>query len=272
VIERFNFYDLYGYLVPGFALLGMLWLPLWWLAGRKIPGAWFAAVVAILLAYIAGHIVARFGQATLRYLVYNATSRRLQQVVPSNLLLSDEDDLLPPESRALLREGVSSYAEQFEGMYTMMRGLAAVSVVAAPYYAGWALADSAIVTAKFVDAVPYGAFLALLAIAVLTLFDRPRVIVLWSLWLVAVLSFPVGLYLGAVCVTSALPPDAISLLWVLSGAAAYFAARFYQGYRYFAGQFATTVYRDFYVLERLGPVQDRSAFASARHASSTSLE
>jgi hypothetical protein len=172
----------------------------------------------------------------------------------------------------LLREGVASYAEQFEGMYTMMRGLAAVSVVAAFYYAGWAMADS-VATPRLVDAAPYAALLALLWIAAVTLFDWPKVMLSSSLWFVAVLSFPVGLYLGAVVATATLSSDAISLLWVLSLAAVYFATRFYQGYRYFAGQFATTVYRDFYVLERLGPVEGRSASASARRAaSSTSLE
>jgi hypothetical protein len=173
--------------------------------------------------------------------------------------------------RALLREDVASYAEQFEGMYTMMRGLAAVSVVGAFYYAGWALADS-VVTPTFVNAAPYAAFIGLLSIATVTLFDWSR---LQSslLWVVAVLSFLVGLYLGAVVATAALPYDAISLLWVLSAAAVYSAIRFYQGYRYFAVQFATTVYRDFYVLERLGPVQGvQRASARARQQTSTPLE
>ena len=286
MIERFNFYDLYGYVVPGLALLGMLWLPLWWLAGRKVPGAWFAAVVALVLAYIAGHVVARFGQATLRYFVFDAQSRRFRSVQPSNLLLSAEDVLLPPESRlpptvksaliaamqrrfgidnvptgfflfrrALLRERVGSYAEQFEGIYTMMRGLAAVSVVAMFYYAGWAMADL-LVSPRFVDSAPYAAVVALAAIAAATLFDWSMVLT-WSLGIVAVLSFPIGLYLGAVLATAALSSDAIHLLWILAAAAFYLATRFYQGYRYFAVQFATTVYRDFYVLERLGPVQDR---------------
>lgn len=38
MIERFNFYDIYGYLLPGATLVGLLWLPF-----GIITGTWPAA-------------------------------------------------------------------------------------------------------------------------------------------------------------------------------------------------------------------------------------
>jgi hypothetical protein len=271
VIERFNFYDLYGYALPGLALLGMLWLPLWWLAQKDIPGAWWSAAVALLLAYFVGHIIARLGQSGLPY----AAARRQ----PSDELLDAGDPRLPNEMkmqlatdietrfnlpvnvadptrrrralqtafflcrRALLREDAASYAEQFEGLYSMHRGLAAVSILSCGYYLGWAMTDL-LVTANFVTAAEYGAVPILLIVALMS--ERP-----WSLSLFTAGSFAVGLYLGATLVTSALSWQAFLLLAVLAATSFFLAVRFYLGYRYFAEQFAITVYRDFFVLERM---------------------
>jgi hypothetical protein len=125
----------------------------------------------------------------------------------------------------------------------MLRGLAAVSTLSFSYFLGWATTDL-LVRAEFVTAAEYAVLPVLLLITVLS--DRQ-----WLLSLLTALLFPVGLYLGATLVTTALSREAMLLLLVLSLAALFLAVRFYQGYRYFAEQFAITVYRDFFVLERM---------------------
>lgn len=63
MIERFNFYDVYGYLLPGLVLTALLGLP-FWIAGRLTPPAQFAsAALAIVIGYVLGHFVQRFGES-----------------------------------------------------------------------------------------------------------------------------------------------------------------------------------------------------------------
>jgi hypothetical protein len=57
VIKQFNFYDIYGYMLPGILLLGLFWLPVGMLTrswpAQDLSNALFLAV----LSYILGHIV-----------------------------------------------------------------------------------------------------------------------------------------------------------------------------------------------------------------------
>jgi len=54
LIEKFNFYDIYGYLLPGAVALLLFWLPIG-LAQHKLPsGDWTSALLAAVLAYITG--------------------------------------------------------------------------------------------------------------------------------------------------------------------------------------------------------------------------
>src|SRR5437867_2372524 len=55
--ERFNFYDIYGYLIPGFALLGLLWLPIG-IASHAVPDIKLTGAVGwLIIAYLLGHIL-----------------------------------------------------------------------------------------------------------------------------------------------------------------------------------------------------------------------
>src|SRR3989441_1840099 len=172
----------------------MLWLPLRWLAQNDIPAAWWSAAVALILAYFVGHIIARLGQGALPY----AAARRQ----PSDDLLEPGDPRLPEAMktqlltdierrfnlpvngdpnqrrrtlqtafflcrRALLREDAASYAEQFEGLYSMLRGLAAVSILSFGYYLGWATTDL-LVTAEFVAAAEYAVLPVLIVVILLS--------------------------------------------------------------------------------------------------------
>lgn len=277
MIERFNFYDVYGYLLPGLALLGILWFPLWLLAGRELPPAWWSAAVALVLGYLAGHVVARLGQNALPY-----SGVRGQQ--PSDGLLEMEDHRLPtlvktqiieaierhfkmplpandPDERrrrtqaafffcrrALLREDAASYAEQFEGLYSLLRGCAAVAILSFSYYLGWATSDL-LVTELFLNLSGY----AVIPVLILILFLSERS---WLLWVLAALLFPLGLYLGATLVPTRLPVVTSVLLLAIALGSLFLAIRFYLGYRYFAEQFAITVYRDFFVLDRMQWAQE----------------
>jgi hypothetical protein len=64
VIERFNFYDVYGYFLPGFALIAMLSSPT-----LIYQGAWPkdlpSAVGLVIVAYLAGHLLFSVAQGVL---------------------------------------------------------------------------------------------------------------------------------------------------------------------------------------------------------------
>ena len=57
MIERLNFYDIYGYLLPGAALLAIAYLP-FLLAGAPHSSLEFSsAVISLIVAYISGHLL-----------------------------------------------------------------------------------------------------------------------------------------------------------------------------------------------------------------------
>lgn len=57
MIEKFNFYDVYGYFVPGAAFLAILWIPFGLVRHTWPPSTWTDAIVAAVLAYIVGHLL-----------------------------------------------------------------------------------------------------------------------------------------------------------------------------------------------------------------------
>lgn len=178
MIERLNFYDVYGYLLPGLTLLGILWFPLWFIAGRDLPAAWSSAFVVLVLGYVAGHVLGRIsGLAFPHGRVLPGTPAASpgqpgappRRVQPSDYVLEPDDRQLAREvkdaliplirsrfgidaatptnrnaafmlcRRALLQSDVGSYAEQFEGLYTLMRGWTAVGWLSTFYHLGWAI-------------------------------------------------------------------------------------------------------------------------------------
>lgn len=57
MIERFNFFDIYAYLLPGAAFLGLMWLP-FGIVGGKWPSADLSsALFSLIAAYIVGHVL-----------------------------------------------------------------------------------------------------------------------------------------------------------------------------------------------------------------------
>ena len=74
MIEKFNFYDVYGYFLPGAVALLLFWLPMG-LARHKLPsGDWTSALLGAVLAYVAGILLQTFADKVLR-----STASRVQE-------------------------------------------------------------------------------------------------------------------------------------------------------------------------------------------------
>jgi hypothetical protein len=163
MIERFNFYDVYGYFIPGAFLIGVLWLPhaLVW---RSIPSTDVSAAVAMIVAaYITGHIL----QIVAAKVVPSSITAGGATRAPSDRLLDDDNSRFSSDFKQQLRTAIqsrfgidvsdqknrgtafflcrdsviasktASYVEQFEGMYALMRGIAVAAAVGAAYDIGW---------------------------------------------------------------------------------------------------------------------------------------
>jgi hypothetical protein len=282
VIERFNFYDVYGYLLPGLAVLAVLGFPLLFVAGKRPSPDWSSAILVLVLGYVVGLIVARIGQQGLRHETRDAaeTFRR-----PSDHVLDNADttfttvfkDALAACIRtrfglnvranghptadaqtafflcrgALLQHDTAGYAEQFEGMYTMSRGLCVAAAILSTYTSGWAFAPWFIVRDHLLSLVVAATAVVLWGAALsepLWRSDqwpgRERLFGLFvSSWL------PLGAVVGARLSTRSQAEAWQLVLVCVAVTALLLAVRFYNAYRYFAHHFAVTVYRDFYALE-----------------------
>ena len=176
MLERLNFYDFYGHLVPGISFWLGLALPVLLTRRLHVGDASitsFAALAVILLvvAYQTGLAL----QLIVGRVLPSKTTRSLRggksgYVYPSDAYLDPQDtkfsegfrtrvsrqleetfgvalELGPGVERArddafrqarglLVVKGVARYVEQFEGMYSLMRGLFVTSVVAAAFVLG----------------------------------------------------------------------------------------------------------------------------------------
>lgn len=87
--EHFNFYDIYGYLLPGGLLLGLLWLPFGMLLGQWPTAGWSSAILALGLAYIVGHLLHALSEAAFPSKFKDGAGHKRQ---PSDLLLDREGE------------------------------------------------------------------------------------------------------------------------------------------------------------------------------------
>lgn len=188
MIPNFNFYDVYGYFLPGFLLLTLIWLPFGF-RGHWPKTELASALVAVTYSYIAGHIL-----QTIARKVIPPKIRDLGGATrfPSDVLLDNENRTLPESMKSALRarvqacfdidihtdlghEAVSrdtsisternsafllcrdllikaktmTYSEQFQGMYTLMTGLTASLALGVAYFIGWGLGGWRIVITGF---------------------------------------------------------------------------------------------------------------------------
>jgi len=66
LIEKFNFYDIYGYLLPGAVALLLFWLPIG-IKQHKLPaGDWTSALLGAAIAYVTGILLQTFADKILR--------------------------------------------------------------------------------------------------------------------------------------------------------------------------------------------------------------
>lgn len=173
---KFNFYDIYGFALPGFLLLAVLWLPFGLIENRWPDAEFSSALVGVILAYIAGHVLQQVaGQAIPSSFLENerypstvfldkddkAFSSEFKQRLADQIhkvFQHDVDLDLPKEAldekrkevdrvrndafflcrSALIKSKTAIYPEQFEGLYALMRGLCAGFGLAVVYYLGWA--------------------------------------------------------------------------------------------------------------------------------------
>jgi hypothetical protein len=166
MLERFNFYDIYAYLIPGFVVLGLWWLP-YFLSGGSLPeGSISEGLAIVAVAYMAGHVLQTFAKELWSSSVAWLGGKR---VYPTRALLDDQNTVFSAAMKMKVKERVAadfqidfaqagayedawrlcrtalksrkaaSYVEQYHGMYNFMKGVATAFAYAAPYYVGWAI-------------------------------------------------------------------------------------------------------------------------------------
>ncbi len=110
MIQRFNFYDIYGYLVPGLTFLAMMWLPFglvyhYWPPAPLSSGlAAASALAAVILGYVVGHILQTLAIAAIPPTVLDTKSK--QRRLPSDLLLDDDGPFFSAQFRKKLLDRI----------------------------------------------------------------------------------------------------------------------------------------------------------------------
>lgn len=303
MIEKFNFYDVYGYFLPGLALLILFWAPFGLVPHFWPPTELSSALAALGFAYILGHLLqtlavnaipsgvwtgARYrfhserlldpSDPTFSSVFKGELAARVKRALNIDLEVSAEADKEISSRRQdafflsraiLLREKVVSYAEQFEGMYALMRGLTLAFFLAFVYLAGW---GASLFKREWLPPMAVGVALAALALTVVMgaavarsdqrvyywLSRRTEPVIMGaavagserrapgldraSVGALSIALFAAGYRLGFERLGS--PGHCVSLC-LLSIAALFACIRFFAAYHNFAKEFAKTVWRDF---------------------------
>lgn len=167
MIDRFNFYDIFGYFIPGCVLLLAAGLPIGIVRDSWPSTDLASAVVAIVIAYLLGHFVQYIAKRALpstksgrvrsvAMLDKAATilGRSLQEQATSTIKAQlgldmdkgDEDQDVVDDRRGaaffaareqLVAGARARYVEQFQALYSMMRGNCAASALGAAHCIGW---------------------------------------------------------------------------------------------------------------------------------------
>jgi hypothetical protein len=119
LIEKFNFYDVYGYFLPGAAVLLLLWLPIG-LAQHKWPsGDWTSAILGAALAYVVGVLLQTFvGKLLPPVVAVAGTGYDKHLRYPSERLLDpfQPQSAWPPQLSDVVRAQVAEAIEQKLGI------------------------------------------------------------------------------------------------------------------------------------------------------------
>jgi hypothetical protein len=291
MIERFNFYDVYGYLLPGLALLGLAWLPFAILRHKWPENELLSAVVVLAIGYVLGHLLQNVATVAFPSSFPDAQGRRRY---PSDQLLDKTNTVFNDDAKrrireraqqqysidvsngedgnedvsrcrshaflmarqALIRDKVAGYAEQFEGLYSMMRGLAVSTLLGFFYLCSWAVAFFKSRCALYVAAVLLVLCLVTIGITgVLRIVRRIQGPTLRRMEKTTIAGFAVGVasaayLLGFDRVMDVSSSKIFLLLGIICLAA---SLRFWVGYKNFAFEFATTIWR-YYAYQSGGAV------------------
>lgn len=293
MIDKFNFYDIYGYFIPGAALLLLLCLPHGLVLNSWPASSWASALIAVIMAYIAGQLLQMVATKVIPTSV--ATGDDGHPRYPSDVVLDKSDSSLTAEFKTnlaaavkkkltldldvdnsnatlkvdqarrdafflarhtLIRAKEVSYAEQFEGMYALTRGLACSLTVACFYYAGWAFSifHAPCVECAVVIVVVIGVLGAVNASAQVLRRDLGPVgknlLELLGAICILLVAAGVGYALGR---GSAVTPAHAGTLALCSAMALLGSLRCYGAYRSYGNNFAITVWRDYFVATQKDP-------------------
>lgn len=282
MIPNLNFYDIYGYLIPGLTLAILLRLPYGLITGRWPESSWTSALIAVVIGYVLGHLI--------QILARNALpSRTMDGRYPSEALLDQDDKTFSDAFKDALRTRIKqlsgvdvrtdlpksvvtqdvkaqredgfrycrdallssknlSYAEQMQGMYTLMDGLTIAFALGAPFAFGWSVSTGRFqVSALFIVALGLLPMVAAAAAGLgktdLTPTERARLMLVFLM--IALLG--AGYLIGGGKVST--PAHRVSL-GAMTLVYTFAASSCYSAYKYFTITYAQTVYRAFSLYEK----------------------
>jgi hypothetical protein len=301
MLQRFNFFDVYAYFIPGVALIALIWLPFGVVRGRWPTGDFSSGLLLLVAAYIVGHVLyypatkALPTESKRRYKDRNCWRAKTARP-PSEFLLDIDEKPFPQGfkrslegliSKRLGREvnvefdwdaaketdrknvkkerelafflcrstlitgGAPTYAEQYQGLYELMRGLTLAFALGFAYYVGWASAvwlQERLATAG-IAGLAIGLFGAAFLLVDKTPRDPLRARIISASLMVAFFVSPFWLP----GLASSEGPAGLHTTLLLAAMAIVdllFAVRFYSGYRPLAERFAVAIYHDFYAYVR----------------------
>ncbi len=143
MIDRFNFYDLYGYLLPGLVLVAVLGLPPM-MSLDELPSTEIAsALLAAVVGYVVGHLAHAFGRVLFQEerpfrasveALPDPDKERLGQLLAKArgrpIAITDKS-VFDICRRVLQDHKRGQLADQFQGMYALTRGLCLAFLAAA---------------------------------------------------------------------------------------------------------------------------------------------
>lgn len=285
MIERFNFYDVYGYFIPGAILVAVLYAP-FFLANIQFAGPlgeFATAILAVILSYIVGHVIqsmatnaisSRFGglypstrqlnlsdktfttgvkqaiaaESVRRFAIDPQVSIDVDETAATAVVNSARQDAFRLARLLTTARKSAPYSEQFQGLYSMMRGLTVVFALGTCYMLGsiighfacfWQFCFNSIVIALSIMASAGFAVWRLLQPNKKQLIDR--------LSLVALLGAAFG---GGLLITQTPAIQSEPLTTDTAAAAVYgiLALRCYASYEAFSNEFARAVWTGFTLL------------------------
>ena len=278
MVEKFNFYDVYGYFMPGAAVILLFWLPF-----GLVKNSWPAtdlgsAVIGIVGAYVAGHLLQMICTKVLPSTIRSGGRQRN----PSDVVVDDTDTNFASEFKAALAALVKkefgldlrikatptteidrvrgdafnlsrhalqhkkevSYAEQFQGMYTLTRGLTAGFGAGCVYYIGWALSvfhhdwvDCFVIVIITVSLLAADNFTAILWKG------GGKTLESWTASMLLLAALAAGYLLGRHFQPT---PIKAGIFGLCAMGALLASFRCFMAYKSFSFSFAKTVWRDFY--------------------------